>query len=53
MDDNTFQYILKHQHEWAAIYNRERAVRKLEKNRAEKQRAKDALIYFRENRKIY
>jgi hypothetical protein len=44
MDDKTFQYILSHQAEWAIKYHEQEANRKLKKNRAEKQRVKDAKI---------
>ena len=56
MDKEKFLYIVNHQQEWAEEYKRQRAERKLEKNRAEKKRAKEALLYLDilgSNRKIY
>jgi hypothetical protein len=44
MDQKTFQYIISHQAEWAIKYHEQEANRKLMKNRAEKQRVKEAKI---------
>jgi hypothetical protein len=46
MDKEKFIYITNHQQEWAKEYKRQRAVIRLEKNRAEKKRAKEALRYL-------
>jgi hypothetical protein len=48
MNNELFFYMLKHQQEWAKAYKEQRAARSLEKNRAEKRRARDATLirYF-------
>jgi hypothetical protein len=56
MDKEMFLFITNHQQEWAEEYKRQRAVKRLEKNRAEKKRAKEALIHLDilgSDRKIY
>jgi hypothetical protein len=44
MDEKTFQYILSKQAEWSILYKQQQDKYKLQKNRAEKARVREAKV---------